>query len=209
MKAPLPMSQRKSGIATKLASCIIFLALLGNWIFYPNPVDASSSAKVSFEDVAVFYQFGIQATFQARLNSTLPVSEVVLLIQSGTQSPINQSLNLAENNDVIYQLDLQKNSIRPFGLVDYWFKGRLTDGTTFESDRFSFDYIDNRFEWQSTTDNRFEVFWNSADLALGDTVLQVALDGLRSAVSYLPISPPSLFASLFIPQAKIFRTRCN
>ena len=190
MKAPLPMSQRKSGIATKLASCIIFLALLGNWIFYPNPVDASSPAKVSFEDVAVFYQFGIQATFQARLNSTLPVSEVVLLIQSGTQSPINQSLNLTENNDVIYQLDLQKNSIRPFGLVDYWFKGRLTDGTTFESDRFSFDYIDNRFEWQSTTDNRFEVFWNSADLALGDTVLQVALDGLRSAVSYLPISPP-------------------
>jgi hypothetical protein len=189
-KATRPMNPRKSGNATKPVSFIILFSLVITWIFNSSQVNATSIYKVSFSDVAVFFQFGIQATFQARLESKDAVDEIVLLIQSGAETPISQPLKVAENNEVIFQLDLMKNSLRPFEVTEYWFKGRLSDGTTFESEHYSFDYIDNRFDWQATTDGRFEVFWNSDDLALGDMVLQVALEGLRSGVTYLPVSPP-------------------
>jgi hypothetical protein len=184
------MSPRKIGNATKPVSFVIILFLVITWIINPSQVNASSLYKVSFSDVAVFFQFGIQATFQAKFESKDPVDEIVLLIQSGTETPISQPLTVVENAELIYQLNLQKNSLRPFEVTEYWFKGRLSNGTTFESSHYSFDYIDNRFDWQKTTDGRFEVFWNSDDLALGDMVLQVALEGLRSGVTYLPVSPP-------------------
>ena len=184
------MSPRKIGNATKPVSLSIILFLVITWIINPSQVNASSVYKVSFSDVAVFFQFGIQATFQAKFESKDPVDEIVLLIQSGTETPISQPLTVVENDELIYQLDLQKNSLRPFEVTEYWFKGRLSNGTTFESSHYTFDYIDNRFDWQKTTDGRFEVFWNSDDLALGDMVLQVALEGLRSGVTYLPVSPP-------------------
>jgi len=184
------MNPRKNANAINLFSLFLILLLMAGWAGSPFPAAASASAEVRFEDVAVFYQFGDQATFQARVEAPSPIVEVVLLIQSAPYPPINQALTLEEGNQVVFQLDLQKNDIRPFSLVDYWFKGRLKNGSTFESDHYSFDYIDNRFEWQFGSDSRFQVFWNSAALALGDTVLQVALEGLRSAVTLLPVSPP-------------------
>jgi len=184
------MKPRKSGNTIKPISFVVLLSLVFSWIFNPSQVNASSLHKVSFSDVAVFFQFGIQSTFQARLQSSDKVKEIVLLIQSGKETPISQPLTVLDNNELIYQLDLAKNPLRPFAVTEYWFKGRLSDGTSFESDHYSFEYIDNRFDWQTTTDGRFTVYWNSDDLALGDVVLQVALEGLRSDVTYLPVSPP-------------------
>ncbi len=150
---------------------------------------ALADDTVTFSNAAAFYQYGLQATFQAQVKSSNSIKELIILIQSDGQQPISQSLPVSDNGSLIYQLDLSKANLRPFGLVEYWFKGQLSNGKTFESDHYSFDYIDNRFEWYSTSDGRFDVHWNTSDLALGDTVLQVALDSLRSAVSYLPVSP--------------------
>jgi hypothetical protein len=190
MKALLLMNLRKNQNATNRLIIGLLLMLLVTWIFPPSTASAAKSERADFEDVAVFYQFGIQATFQARVDSTSVISEIILLVQSANQTPTSHSLTPPKNNEVIFQLNLQENSLVPFHPVAYWFKGRLSDGSTFESDHYSFDYIDNRFDWQTTTDKRFEIFWNSSDLALGDMVLTVALEGLRSAVSYLPVSPP-------------------
>lgn len=183
-------SQIRSGKTSAFISIFIILSLLLPGSVGLIPVHASSPSNVTFIDVTAFYQYGIQATFQARLETTSRVTEIVLLIQSGNQPLISQELELTSTGEIIHQLDLKKINLQPYARVSYWFKGRLKDGSTFESEHFSFHYLDNRFSWQNTSDGRFDVFWNSDNLALGDMVLQIALEGLRSAVSYVPVSPP-------------------
>lgn len=163
----------------------------------PVPARAQADDSVTFSNPAAFYQYGLQATFQIQVKSSNPIKELMILVQSDERQPISQPLTLSNNGSVIFQMDLAKANLRPFGLVEYWYKGKLTNGRTFESEHYSFDYIDNRFEWHKASDGRFEVYWNTPDLALGDTVLQVALDSLRSAVSYLPV-PPTLPIRIFI-----------
>jgi hypothetical protein len=86
--------------------------------------------------------------------------------------------------------DLRQNPIRPFTKINYWYQATFPDGSTLESGKFWFDYIDNRYKWLTAKEDAFQVYWYRGDMAFGQMLLNVTKTGLKSAQSFLPISPP-------------------
>ncbi|MEA5078597.1 MAG: peptidase MA family metallohydrolase, partial [Anaerolineaceae bacterium] len=73
--------------------------------------------------------------------------------------------------------------------IYYWFVFAFEDGSSFTSSSYWFDYLDNQIEWNSASSKWFEVYWSTQDTNTGEKIQSIALDGLKSATSLLPISP--------------------
>lgn len=161
--------------------------LLGFFIW--SSVFPAAKAQVDFKDVGVFVQFGRQVTFQAKIDSPTPIQEVYLFIQPEGEKTRLEAISLNEFGEAIFEFDPGRYPLQPFSRIYYWFRVVCTDGEPVESQRFWFDYQDNRFTWQTLENRLFRVYWYDRDLAFGQTVLNTAEAGLKSATSYLPVAP--------------------
>ena len=95
---------------------------------------------------------------------------------------------LNEAGEANYYLDTQLYPIKPFAEIQFFYHFHFQDREEQLSETFSFIYEDNRFDWEYMEDDLFQVFWYGGDLNLGQTILNVAISGLYSAQTYLPIA---------------------
>lgn len=162
-------------------TAILFLA---NWlwtVFLPQPV------RIDVQDVAAFYTYGESVTFQARLNAVDALDEVYLMIQPEGQSTRIETLDWTPAGEIVFNYDLNLHPLRPFGRTYYWFRVVTADGET-TTPSYWFDYIDNRFTWQSLANDYFEIHWQAADLSFGQTVLNTARSALDANLKILPVA---------------------
>jgi hypothetical protein len=75
--------------------------------------------------------------------------------------------------------------------VAYRYQVNLKDGRSVTSDEFTFQYDDDRFEWQKLESSEFRVFWYGRDPAFGQDVLNVAQLGLKNARTILDVALPN------------------
>jgi hypothetical protein len=166
----------------------LLLALLILLLGFPTQALAQTDIQISGNDYR--YTFGSEITFQATLNSKVPIKEVLLVLQPEGSSTTEVSQGtLYENGLVISKYDLGANPIRAYSRVDYWYQVTLTNGETLTVGRSSFDYADNRYTWQVLNNDPFEIHWYHGDAAFGRDVLNVAQAGLKQIQSYLPVAP--------------------
>jgi hypothetical protein len=69
----------------------------------------------------------------------------------------------------------------------------VTDGAgrTVATERATFTYADNRFEWQTLTEAGLTAAWYAGDRAFGRAILDVAADGLQRASRDVNAAPPA------------------
>ena len=168
---------------------LIFWLLLGH--LAPPDNRALSQTTVNISDVSVIYAFGEQAIFQAKIQSNIPIQQTFLFMLPEGQSTRIVNINLNDQGQTNLQYDLKSNPVRPFARVAYWYRVTAADGSVLESQKYSFDYIDNRFKWQYLGDSNFQINWYERDLNFGQEALNQAEAGLRSAEKYLPVAPTS------------------
>lgn len=170
-----------------LTICILILALL-----IPHQTGRAQTA-IEINDLAAFYKYGEQATFQAEVQPAAQVKELFLVIQLQGQPLILEKISLDKSGEVIFTYDLHKNPIQPFSRVIYWLQGQTTTGSAFESSHEFFLYEENLSEWKRLEEDRFVVSWHFGDEAFGRSALNAARAGLLSVSTYLPlIAPPSI-----------------
>ena len=174
---------------------LTLLALL-NLAFLPYPALARDQVVVS--DVAVFYNYGQEATFQARVQPAGDVQDIYLFLQPQGMAARVEKAALNQNGELVYRYDLSKNQLRPFARTVYWFRMTLKNGQEFTSPSYWFSYDDNRFEWQTLKDTSFQVFWYGRDMSFGQEVLNTAQAGLKSARRYLPGEIPEPPLRVFV-----------
>ncbi len=145
-------------------------------------------ASTRLVDSHVNYVFGEQITFQARFESSEPIRQVAVLF-SAQGDPHTESgiATLQADGEAVFKFDLKNYTLRPFSKVQYRYRLELEQGEPFLSDFLSFDYIDNRFNWQKLDDSPFRVFWYAGDIAFAQEVLDVAQQGLQRAQTLLPV----------------------
>ena len=170
----------------------LFLLLLTSLIlligFPPNSVQAKTT--ISVEDVAVFYEYGGQATFQALITSDVPIKIVYISIQSIGQGTRLIELTPGSQGEVLVQVDIQKLALRPFAPVDYWFEVVPEQGDHLISQKYQFDYIDNRFEWNTLKSDSIQIHWLGDDRNCGQDIFNVSEQALETVPSLIQAVPP-------------------
>lgn len=170
------------------------LAVIGLLIILlaiPQMVQAQETAPLQFGEALADYAFGELIHFEIVLETENPVSEVWITIQSDADpgNTITDQASLSPGL-ISYDLDLTTQPLRPFVQVTYWFQVILVDGQTLISPKNQFEYLDNRFDWQSLEDDLFKAHWYVGDLAFGQSLINNAQRGLDRLQQFLPVPDP-------------------
>lgn len=160
---------------------LLALSCLGG-VSYP----ARAQTRIEFSDVKAYYTYGEQVVFQAKLQLVEQVKEVYLFIQPLGESTRVEKIDFNPQGEIVFPYDLHQHVLRPFARTDYWFKVLLNAGEPYTSEKFSFDYIDNRQAWQSLDDRVIQVNWIDGDLVFGQSALNAAQAGVRAVGRLLP-----------------------
>lgn len=148
--------------------------------------------NINFVDIVIDYQFGEQVTFEAQIQSALPVeqiSRIDLYIDAGNGEPLVENVQFDELGRIRHTTSLAEVSWMPFVTVRFRFHTLMVSGQQFTSETYSFHYADNRLEWRSLSNPPFTVSWHSDDNQLGSMILQTAFAGLQSAAVYTGAEP--------------------
>jgi hypothetical protein len=148
---------------------------------------APSFNNVEISQAAAFYEYGEHVLFQAQIQPVENVKHVFLFIQSSGQSTRVEPVTLDENGGAILEYNARQFPLRPFARIHYWYRIILQDDSEITSTKYSFDYIDNRFEWKTLENDRFRVNWYTGDLEFGQEILDVSEISLQSANQLLPV----------------------
>lgn len=168
----------------RLALLILMtVSLLG----LPQQVWAQTGVVVT--DANMFADFGQSVTFQARIQSPIPIASVTVVFRDDfDEIPRRFPVGMDESGAVTYTYNVTQNVLRPFTTITYWFDIVLSNGQTYRSPNYEEQYTDNRFTWQLRADEQMRVHWYEGDDGFGDALLNVARQGLSVINTFIPIS---------------------
>lgn len=168
---------------------LLFALIISLVVLIPR----SGSAQVDFEIIPEEpeYTFGEVINFSASLNSVADLDEVFLYIQVSEETDLQvHPVSIESFGHLFVQVDLREYPLTGFSDVQYWYQINTDNGEPYTSPRNTFTYLDNRYQWQSLAGEPFTVHWYQGDLAFGEEVLNVALEGLRSTQDILEVFFP-------------------
>jgi hypothetical protein len=169
-----------------IAVLLILPVLIG-----ASGVRAASQVQVS--ETQVQYTFGESITFQAAVQSDLPITSGELFIHSqGRQDTQVIPVSISPQGELSSIYDLNLHPQRAFSTLTYTYRLTLANGEVYTSPRFQVYYEDNRYKWQSLENGPFRLHWYSGDVVFAQEVLNVAQAGLQHAQTLLPAAPPDL-----------------
>jgi hypothetical protein len=169
-------------------------------------VSMPASAQAQISDLRVEYQFGEQIHFQATLESDAPVESAFLFVgeKDGTHTYV-EPVSAKSVGEGKYELecsfDLVENPLRAFTTVEYRFDVQPAGGEMISSSLETFEYTDNRFEWQQLEEKPFRVYWYEGGLAFAQKVLDTAQAGLKNAQNMAMLSTPEMVRIYVYPNS--------
>ncbi|MCZ2127585.1 MAG: hypothetical protein LC099_07410 [Anaerolineales bacterium] len=150
---------------------------------------ASGQTGVEAENPQAAVDFGKTIVFTAKLKSPLPIQQATLLFRGvNEQTTRVETLQVAEDGSIHFSYDASQNFFPPFGWVVYWFQVTLSDGKTYASDSYAFQYADNRFPWREISQANVVVHWYAGDDAFGANALDAAGAGMLAMKDFIPLS---------------------
>jgi hypothetical protein len=127
---------------------------------------------------SVEYEYGSLLSFKAEISAPSPVARATLfyrVVGADDTKTIEASLAETTPQTALAEQDLRLTAIPPFSQIAYWWQVDLEDGTSTTTVPTSFDYTDNRFDWQSLHSGEVTVHWVAGDTIFGQSVLDIAL----------------------------------
>jgi len=176
-------------------STLLFFFLSIVLLLAYNPVNAQASNQIT--DVRVDHTYGQSITFTARIKQPESIKDIFLFFEvEGDQDPFG-SLIIADPNGLLkYTYDVGMNPIRPFAIITYWYIINLQSGETLKSQEYNFQYIDNRYPWQTLKSDSVEVNWYTDEMDIGKDAFDVLHQSILRISNLISISlndPVQLF----------------
>lgn len=166
----------------------VFMILIMAGCGLPGQVFAQ--AEVTVLEHNLDFDFGSQAVFSARFESSLPIQRVDIFFRPhNAPETITDQVAVLENQ-ITYSYNLVQHTLPVFAQIEYWFRLTLEGGQTITTPTYSAIYEDDRFEWQTLSDPPFRVHWYEGDLAFGQSVLDTARIGLERASKLIEVPQP-------------------
>ena len=190
---------RRSAILPHAQTFIAAIFLLTILLLAMASPALAQAEDVQVTDTSVDYTFGEKITFHARINSAVPIHNVVILF-GGEEDTYTESgqASISPDGLVTYDYDLGSHPIRTFSRVDYRFRVSLQGNGVFTSPFYHFYYEDNRFDWQTLDEKPFRVHWYEGDISKAQSVLDVARSGLQRVQQLLSVPSPSSQIEIYV-----------
>ena len=151
------------------------------------PQQAQAQSGIEVTNVGVFDDFGQQVTFQAHIQSSIPIVSAALVFNDNFNEIVRRfPIDVGTDGVVTYRYDVTQNVLRPFVTLTFWFEVTLQNGQTVKSDNYRVQYLDDRFTWQQQEDGMLRVHWYEGDAAFGDSLLDVARRSLNAVNALIP-----------------------
>ncbi len=171
--------------------CLVLMSALLLLAFVSIPAVAQS---IELESSAS-YQFGESITFRAIIRSDYPIEKATIFFQAENDTRTNLgevevSQLDASQTQLTYTHEMNYYAIRPFAQVEFRWEIDIEGAESFTSPKYSFVYIDDRFEWQELEEPPFRVFWYQGDTAFAQNILDTAQEGLIQLERTLNLSAP-------------------
>lgn len=171
---------------------ILAIILAGNLYVYPVRAQAGEILT------SVQYTFGEEITFRGEIPAGVSVESATLFFVAEGELQTRTGAPTWDNRgQLLYTADLTQSPMRAFSTVVYWFEVTERGGRVLKSERGSFYYEDNRFEWRTRQSKDFRVHWYEGDTAFAQSLLDVAELGLTNIQAVLPLtlsSPVDIYA---------------
>lgn len=152
------------------------LVLLLLHLISAHPAAGQESLRVEPE---VAYEYGREITFRARIHADVAVVRAAVFFrrrgEPRTQVLVARLQSATTGTEAVATWPLDGALLPPFALVDFWWQVDLSDGTSLTTEPQTFEYADNRFDWQRLQSGSVSVYWAEGPLDLGQAALDVAL----------------------------------
>lgn len=143
-------------------------------------------------ETAVDYIFGEQVNLRLSFPVESPVQQAQAFMRNfGDVETISGEMTLTETQ-ALYVHDLTSRPLRAFSAIEYWFHITPQTGQAYYTETQTFQYFDNRFEWQTLENELFRVRWYAGDAAFGQSLMDAAHAGLERAESLLKLGKRQL-----------------
>ncbi len=167
-----------------LSRLLIMLPLILASIGLPAPVQAL--ATVQFYDLEIENHFPDQLIFRARVSSS--GAEIVEAEFASTTNNIYsppsyyiEPVEITSGADVIleYTLDTSDITTPPLMSYSYRWQVELADGTKITSEDYSYQYLDNRYEWQVLENDQVGVWWHDRPSSFGQSIFEISTESIN------------------------------
>ena len=188
---------------TRLSASCLLLSLLLDTASIPADRPAAIGGTASHD-----YVFAQRITFVLEASSETRITRAVLHYQADDLPLQSIDGQFAPETLVRVEasLELRGGVIPPFSTVTYWWEFGDESGQTAQTPRAAFEYIDNRFNWQTATDAGITVRWSDGDAAFGESALDVAQDAMPTLVDEIGASPPVVEIYLYPSREQLIST---
>lgn len=151
-------------------------------------------------ETAQDYTFGQTATFTLKLPADVTVKRATLYLQ------VNGTATTGIDTDVIQgHAEITRNLVSeplpPYAHLTTWWSydgdtGTAVETTVVETEKVSFQYIDNRYAWQSAEGDGLVVHWVTGERSLmvqAVDVAEMALQSFREALGTEPVRDTDIY----------------
>jgi hypothetical protein len=148
----------------------------------------SVGGRVQAQEVQnVDYTFGGLLNFHQFFPADAPVQAAQVFFRSqGDTQTFSGDMTL-NGSEAYYTHNLTNQPLRAFSTVEYWYYITPQSGEPYYTEPQSFDYLDNRYQWQSLEDELFRVHWYVGDAEFGQSLMDAAHAGLERAEKLLQL----------------------
>ncbi|MDH5507087.1 MAG: hypothetical protein OEZ02_07680, partial [Anaerolineae bacterium] len=156
-------------------------------------LETKAQQAVTVLNPAVEHKFGEKIIFEGDLTSEVGIGETFVFFRpEHATSAMSVPASLDANQHVTAQYTFSGGEdIKAFEKISFWFAITAGDGQLFTSDVFWFDYDDNRFEWQTLSNDHFQVHWYEGDVVFGQAVADAAENGLKHVQGLVSLPVPN------------------
>jgi hypothetical protein len=175
-----------------------FVILLTCTFLLVRPLSARAETQIVM--VSSDYVFTKSLDLQFGVQSTSPVTSAVVYVRVRDGLTGFVPLTIEPDGPGVFLLqvtvDLATLPIQPFSQVDYHFEAALEDGSSIRSPDYTFQYLDNRFNWQSFEKAPLRVFWYGRDASFGQNILNIAFKGIERVQELsgtIPLEPVDIY----------------
>lgn len=140
---------------------IWLVAVAAAWM----PVASQGVIQIVRQDTATRYPYSVTFRLSA-VSSVAPITEARLYWQAGPQDVFNvQVVAFIPARSVSLEVPLitQLLSLPPFAQITYRWQIRDGQGNTLVTENETFEYADNRKDWQETANERLRMLWYGLD----------------------------------------------
>ncbi len=150
---------------------VVFLPML-----FAMRIMAQESALISSHSTAVSH-FGQALTFDLIAEADAPITQASLFFRAeGMDDTFTVDLPIATADNVIaltYTADLADIHLDPFTTIRYWWRLQTAVGDTIDIPPQTLRYEDDRFVWQTMSDDNATVHWVGDGAAMGQLALDI------------------------------------